>query len=99
MGDLTAASLHFATIWTEDDYTGTIEWLNSLPQGATRDAAIAGFAPAAARIDGASAVDWALTLSDPVQREATLRTVSQTWKKQEPEDAAAYLQEKGLEIK
>ena len=93
------AVTHFASAWTEGDYAGTAGWLKTLPEGDTRDAAVAGFAPVAARIDGATAADWALALTNPTQREATLDAVYQTWKSGEPEAAAAYYKEKGIKTK
>lgn len=88
---------HFATSWTEGDFRAANTWVNSLPQGRPRDAAVAGFAPVAARLDGASAVDWALTINDPAQRQSTLDAVSRTWKTREPAAAAAYLRDNGIE--
>lgn len=97
--DQPAAVTDFTVSWTQADHKGAAQWLNSLPAGKIRDAAVAGFAPAAAGLDGASAVEWALTLSDPAQRDATLTTVYQTWVKQEPEAAATYLKQKGIDPK
>lgn len=91
--DQTEPITHLAKSWTEGDFRAASTWLNSLPPGRSRDAAVAGFAPAAARLDGASAVDWALSISDPAQRKLTLDSVSQTWKTLEPAAATAYLQD------
>ncbi|MES2982801.1 MAG: hypothetical protein V4727_10850 [Verrucomicrobiota bacterium] len=89
---------NFASSWAHADQMAATQWLNSLPTGKNRDAAVAGFAPAAARLDGASAVDWALTVSDSVQRDSTLKAVIQTWHRKEPEAASAYLKQKGIEL-
>lgn len=95
--DLTPPITHFAQSWTEKDFKAANTWLESLPQGRKRDAAVAGFASTAARLDGASAVDWALTIADPAQRTSTLHAVAEIWKTREPAAAAAYLQDKGIE--
>ena len=97
--DQTDPITYFAQSWTEGDFRAANTWMNSLPPGLTRDAAVVGFAPAAARLDGASAVDWALTITDQAQRTSTLESVTKTWKKREPAAAATYLTEKGIEIK
>lgn len=97
--DRTAPITQLAQKWTQKDFKAANTWVDSLPQGRKRDAAVAGFASTAAKIDGASAVDWALTISDPAQRKSTLDSVTKTWKSREPTAASAYLQEKGIEDK
>jgi hypothetical protein len=89
----------FMEQWTHADYNGAAQWINTLTPGGHRDAAIAAFAPVAAKIDGASAVDWALTLADPAGRESTLGAVYQIWQRTDPAAAAAYLREKGIAAK
>lgn len=63
-GEDKRAILEFTDRWTHADYQGAAQWLSSLPEGRQRDTAISGFAPVAAKVDGASAVDWALTVTD-----------------------------------
>lgn len=90
------AIVEFTNQWTHADYQGAAQWLSSLPAGKQRDTAISGFAPAAAKIDGATAVDWALTLTDPNERRSSVEDVVRIWKKTDAEAAAAYLKEKDL---
>lgn len=90
------AIVEFTDQWAHSDYQGAAQWMNSLPPGNQRDAAISGFAPVAAKIDGATAVDWALTLSDPAQRNSCLDEVVRKWKEIDAEAAGSYLREKGL---
>lgn len=94
------AIVEFTDRWTHADHQGAAQWMNSLPPGKQRDAAIAGFAPAAAKIDGATAVDWALTLTDPNERRSCLDDVIRKWKETDAEAADAYLKEKraGMDI-
>lgn len=73
--------------------------MDDLPEGKQRDVAISAFAPVAAKIDGATAVDWALTLTDPSQRDSCLDEVVRKWKETDAEAAAAYLKQKGLPAK
>lgn len=90
------AIVEFTDQWTHADYQGAAQWIGSLPAGKQRDSAISGFAPAAAKVDGATAVDWALTLTVPAQRNATLMQVRQTWDGIDRDAATAYFQEKGI---
>ena len=93
------AILEFTDRWTHADYQGAAQWLSSLPAGKQRDTAISGFAPIAAKIDGATAVDWALTLTDPNERRSSVDDVVRIWKKTDAEAAAAYLKEKGVTVR
>jgi hypothetical protein len=93
------AIVEFADQWTHADYQGAAQWMNSLPAGKQRDAAVAGFAPVAAKIDGATAVDWSLTLSDPAERSSCLDDVIRRWKETDTDAANAYLKEKGIEAR
>ena len=90
------AIVEFTDQWTHADYQGAAQWIGSLPAGKQRDTAISGFAPIAAKIDGATAVDWALTLTDPNERRSSVEDVVRIWKKTDAEAAAAYLKEKGI---
>ncbi len=44
--------------------------------------------------DGATAVDWALTITDPGERRSSLDDVVRKWKETDAEAATAYLKEK-----
>ena len=58
--------------------------------GPQRDAALKGFVPVAARIDGATAMDWALTVSDPLLRNQLYCEAHENWKKIDAEQANQY---------
>lgn len=90
---------NFTDQWAHGDYIEAAKWMNAIPAGPKRDAAVSGFAPVASRIDGASAVDWALTLSDPAQRDSCLGEVVRNWKEMDPVAATSYLKEKGVIVK
>lgn len=45
-----------------------------------------------------SAVDWAITITDPAQRTAALNQVWKDWKAHAPEEAASYFKPKQLAI-
>lgn len=95
----TRAIIDFTSQWTHADYPAAAQWIGSLPEGRRREIAICGFAPVAARIDGATAVDWALTLTDPARRRSCLDDVVRQWQRTDPEAATACLREKGVTVK
>lgn len=84
--------------WTRADFNSAATWLRDLPSGASRDTAVATFAPLVAEKEPPSAVDWAVTITDPEQRSATLKQVWTNWKAQSPEEATGYFQQKGLPL-
>ncbi len=86
----------FIQTWTKADYNGAATWLSDLPPSASRDTAVAAFAPLVAQKEPPSAVDWAITITDPAQRTTALNQVWKDWKAHAPEEAASYFREKGL---
>ncbi|MCU0750674.1 MAG: hypothetical protein MUF13_14120, partial [Akkermansiaceae bacterium] len=87
----------FASEWTHGDYAAAADWVNSLPKGPKRDAALEGFIPAAAAIDGATAMDWALTISDPLTRNIIYNEAHVKWQQNDPAQANAYRKTKPLD--
>lgn len=87
-----AAVTRFTASWTQASHRDAVAWIESLPAGKVRDAATAGYAPLVAIMDGESAAQWALFISEPALRDSTFESVIQTWRNSEPEAAAAYLQ-------
>lgn len=87
----------FTSEWTQGDYAAAADWVNSLPKGPKRDAALEGFIPAAAAIDGATAMDWAMTISDPLTRNIIYNEAHMKWQQTDPAQANAYLKSKPLD--
>jgi hypothetical protein len=87
----------FASEWTHGDYAAAADWVNSLPKGPQRDAALEGFIPAAAAIDGATAMDWAMTISDPLTRNIIYNEAHAKWQQNDPTQANAYRKTKPLD--
>lgn len=87
----------FTSEWTQGDYAAAADWVNSIPIGPKRDAALMGFVPAAAKIDGATAMDWALTISDPYTRNIMYCEAHGKWQEIDPAQANAYRQSKPLD--
>jgi hypothetical protein len=87
----------FTKTWTHGDHAAAGNWVNSLPKGPQRDAALKGFIPAAAAIDGATAMDWALTISDPLSRNLMYHEAHSKWQQSDPAQANAYQKSKPLD--
>ena len=61
-------------------------------RGPTRDAATGTFATQVRESDPASAMEWAATVGNLQQREATVRQVLETWRKKDSAAARAWLE-------
>lgn len=80
----------FTSSWTQGNHAEAANWIASMQPGPQRDAALKGFIPVAARIDGATAMDWALTISDPLTRNLMYHEAHGEWQESDPEQADAY---------
>jgi hypothetical protein len=80
----------FTETWTEKNYVDAAKWISSLQPGPKRDAALKGFIPTAARIDGATSMDWALTVSDPLLRNQMYSGSYVKWAEVDPDQAKIY---------
>ena len=83
--------------WTEQDYVAAGKWLATAPDGPAKVAAVEAYARAVARYESQVAGQWAMTLPPGTARNATLRAVHQNWPADDPEGAAAFAREHGLE--
>jgi hypothetical protein len=88
----------FASSRTGGNYTEAANWIGTMPPGPHRDAALKGFVPTAARVDGATAMDCALTISDPLLRNRIYCEAHATWSKADASQADAYRKEKPLDM-
>jgi hypothetical protein len=80
----------FTSSWTQGNHAEAANWIATMQPGPQRDAALKGFVPSAARIDGATAMDWALTVSDPLLRNRLYCEAHENWKKVDAEQANRY---------
>jgi hypothetical protein len=83
--------------WTEQDYVAAGKWLATAPDGPAKVAAVEAYARAVARYEPHVAGQWAMTLPPGAARNATLRAVHQNWPADDPEGAAGFAHEHGLE--
>lgn len=80
----------FTSSWTRGNHTEAASWIASMQPGPRRDAALKGFIPVAARVDGATAMDWALTVSDPLLRNQLYCEAHENWKQTDAAQANEY---------
>lgn len=83
--------------WTQQDYVSAGKWLTTATDGPAKTAAVEAYAEAVAEYEPQIAAQWALTLPPGPGRESTLRAVYQNWPSSDPEGAAAFAREHGLE--
>ena len=77
--------------WAEQDLVKAGTYLNNLPAGSARDAAIIGYTGRAVTADPEGSAIWASTIAEPAQREATLGQIVQRWRMQSPAEADGWL--------
>jgi hypothetical protein len=80
----------FSSSWARGNHAEAANWINTLPPGPHRDAALQGYIPVAAGIDGASAMDWALTVTDSLLRNRMYSEAHGKWAQVDPEQADGY---------
>jgi hypothetical protein len=83
--------------WTQQDYLAAGQWLTQASESPAKSAAVEAYAAAVAEYEPQVAAQWALTLPPGPSREATLRAVYENWPASDPQGAAAFAREHGLE--
>ena len=83
--------------WTQQDYVAAGEWLTRTPDGPARMAAVESYAAAVAEYEPEIATQWALTLPPGPSRDATMRAIYENWPAADPQGAARFAREHGLE--
>jgi hypothetical protein len=83
--------------WTDQDYQSAGNWLGTLANGPARYAAVEAYAGTVAAYDPKVAEQWAMTLPAGPARDATLEAVHQNWPDTDPDGAAAFAAEHGIE--
>jgi len=81
-----------AELWTARDAVAASQWVDSLPPGAERDQAAAGFVRRLAESDPERAAQWAVTIQDESNRRHALQKVHQTWQRLNPAAVAQWMQ-------
>jgi hypothetical protein len=86
--DLNNATANVAKSWLQQDPNAASQWVDTLPQGSAKDAAINQIITSVGTNDPASAFTWATSISDPTARDAQVVNVATQWSKQNPTAAA-----------
>lgn len=83
--------------WTQEDYQSAGKWLHSAKDGPAKMAAVQSYATVVAEYDPTVATHWAMTLPAGPERDSTLQSIYQNWPGSDPDGAAAFAREHGLE--
>jgi hypothetical protein len=84
--------------WTQQDYLAAGKWLSESSAGPAKNAAIDTYASTVAEYEPQTAVQWAMTLPDGPERQATLQRILRNWPKRDAAAAAIFAQEHGLRV-
>ena len=89
-----AALNKVATNWAGKNEADAAQWLNTLAPGAGRDSAISGFCETVfeGKEDPATALTWALSISDEMDRDDRLTDLAHRWMWSDRKAAAAWIQ-------
>ena len=82
--------------WTDHDYEAAGKWLDSAPEGPTKNAAIRGYAQTIFKHDPETAMQWIMTLPPGNDRDNTLRNIHLNWPKDDKEGAASFAKKHGI---
>jgi hypothetical protein len=71
----------------------TAAWIESLPAGGLREAAVEDFCVKVRPIDPATALAWALTIGKPERQRDEVRRAAESWLEVDPEAARRWINE------
>ena len=82
--------------WAKQDPLSAGNWLNKQPASPRLDSALANYASTVSRDDGASAMEWAVSITEEKLQRKTIRSVGQEWYRQDRNAVEAWLPQSGL---
>jgi hypothetical protein len=82
--------------WTQTDFQAAGNWINSVPDGPTKNTAIRSYALTVSGYEPETAAQWALTLPPGKDRDSTLNRIYQNWPKDDPAAKEAFKQQHGI---
>jgi hypothetical protein len=82
--------------WTHTDFQAAANWINSVPDGPTKNTAIRSYAETVSEYEPETAAQWALTLPPGKDRDSTLNRIYQNWPKDDPAAKEAFKQQHGI---
>jgi len=80
-----------ASEWAKKNSEQTAGWIQSLPAGPDRDAAVSSFSYALQTGSPEEALSWSLQISDPSRRTDTFMNLYRSWKSRDPLNAGEWL--------
>jgi len=83
--------------WVQQDYLAAGQWLAAAQAGPAKDASVSTYAETVAEYEPQVAEQWALTLPEGQQRQATLQSIYENWPKSEAAAGAAFARKYGLD--
>jgi hypothetical protein len=82
--------------WTQTDFQAAANWINSVPDGPTKNTAIRSYAETVSEYEPETAAQWALTLPPGKDRDSTLNRIYENWPKDDPAAKEAFKQQHGI---
>ena len=82
--------------WAKQDPLAAGNWLNDQSPSPRLDSALANYATTVSLDDGASAMDWAVSISEDKLQQKTVRQVGQEWYRQDKDAVEEWLPQSGL---
>lgn len=82
--------------WAREDAVAAGEYLTSMSDGSTKDAAVSTFAREVDREDPQVAAQWAASINDEELRTETLASVARSWMRSNADEAKTWLPTSGL---
>ncbi len=82
--------------WAKQDPLSAGNWLNKQPASPRLDSALANYASTVSRDDGASAMEWAVSITEEKLQQKTIRSVGQEWYRKDRNAVEAWLPQSGL---
>ena len=82
--------------WAKKDPLTAGQWLNNRPAGPELDSALSVYASTVSKEDGGMAMEWAISISQEMLQQQTIRKVGQEWYRQDKEAVDLWLPDSGL---
>jgi hypothetical protein len=94
--DAAAAVSSVASAWALDDPESAAKWIGTMSSGRIQDEAINAFSSTVASSDPGTALEWALSASDPAMRDSNAQHIVVGWLMRQPAQAKAWVENSGL---
>ncbi len=82
--------------WTQQDFKASGTWLAATPESPVKHTAVLAYAKAVAEYEPQVANQWAMTIPPGPIRDETLRVIYRNWPSDDPQGAAAFATEHGM---